>query len=257
MPQVTVYGTDGAQVDSLALDEAIFGAPLRADLVHAAVVAQLAAKRTGTHSALTRGQVAGGGRKPYRQKGTGRARQGSISAPHYKGGGVAFPPIPRSYEQRLPRKVRRAALFSAWSDHCGAGSLLVVDKLELEEAKTKLAAAALKALLAPLAERVAAAMDPAPERPADDTRPPRRGKARRHVLLLLGPDDLALRGAVRNIEQLEFDLPERKTVVFVLHKGVAPYASVYDLTLADVVVASRSAIERVSAEFTTAEEVEA
>jgi large subunit ribosomal protein L4 len=249
MPQVQVHSLDGAETGSLALDERVFGAPVRGDLVHAAVVAQLAAKRAGTHSALTRGGVSGGGKKPYRQKGTGRARQGSISSPQYKGGGVAFPPIPRKYDQKLPRKVKRAALFSAWSDHVAGESLLVVDSLELAELKTKLAAEALTALLLPLAEARAAQMPEAAERPEGDSRPVKRVRSRRHVLLLLGPAEAALKLALRNLETLEIDVPEKKTVVFVLHVNTAPYASVYDLTLADAVVASRSALERVTAEF--------
>ena len=127
MAQIKLKDAAGATLGELELADAIFAAPVRADLVHAAVVAQLAAKRTGTHSTLDRGQVSGGGRKPYRQKGTGRARQGSIRAPQWTGGGVIFGPTPRSYAQKLPRKVRQAALRSAWSDHVASGTLLAVE----------------------------------------------------------------------------------------------------------------------------------
>jgi large subunit ribosomal protein L4 len=249
MPQISVLDLAGAPAGTLDLADAVFGAPVRGDLMHAAVVAQLAAKRTGTHSALTRGGVSGGGKKPYRQKGTGRARQGSISAPHYKGGGVAFPPIPRSYAQRLPRKVRRAALFSAWSDHVAGGTLLAIDALALPDLKTKLAAAALKSLLMPLAETVAATLGEPKARADGDQRAVRRVKARRHALLLLGPGEAPLKQAVRNLDTIEVDLADKKTVIFVVHVNTAPYASVYDLALADVVVASRDALARVSAEF--------
>ncbi|MFL5216508.1 MAG: 50S ribosomal protein L4, partial [Microvirga sp.] len=113
MPQATVYDRTGASVGSVELSEALFAAPVNEAVLHQAVTAQLAARRIGTHDTKTRGEVRGGGAKPYRQKGTGRARQGSRSAPHYRGGGAVFGPHPRSYEQRLPRKMRRLALRGA------------------------------------------------------------------------------------------------------------------------------------------------
>ena len=113
MPQTTLYDRTGATVGSVDLAEALFAAPVNEAVLHQAVVAQLAGRRTGTADTKTRGQVRGGGAKPYRQKGTGRARQGSRTAPHYRGGGVVFGPHPRSYEQKLPKKMRRLALRSA------------------------------------------------------------------------------------------------------------------------------------------------
>ncbi|MBI5833864.1 MAG: 50S ribosomal protein L4 [Armatimonadetes bacterium] len=253
MPQIKVHNLGGDAAGELALNDTLFGAPVRGDLMHAAVVAQLAAKRAGTQSALTRGEVRGGGKKPYRQKGTGRARQGSTRSPQWKGGGVVFAPKPRSYEQKLPRKVRQAALRSAWSDHAACGTLVVVDALALE-VKTKAVADTLKSLLAPFAEALAATMPAATERGEGDTRPGRRVRARRHVMLLLGPDELALRQATRNLASIEFDLADKKTVTYAVQVNTAPYASVYDLVWADVVVASASALARVSDEFAPQEE---
>ena len=113
MPQTTLYDRTGAAVGSVDLAEALFAAPVNEAVLHQAVVAQLAGRRLGTSDTKTRGEVRGGGKKPYRQKGTGRARQGSRTAPHYRGGGVVFGPHPRSYEQKLPKKMRRLALRSA------------------------------------------------------------------------------------------------------------------------------------------------
>ena len=113
MPQTTLYDRTGASIGSVDLSEELFAAPVNAAVIHQVVTAQLAAKRLGTSNTKTRGEVRGGGRKPYRQKGTGRARQGSRTAPHYRGGGVVFGPHPRSYEQRLPRKMRQRALRGA------------------------------------------------------------------------------------------------------------------------------------------------
>src|SRR5450755_4069939 len=110
MPQTPLYDRTGAEVGSVELSEALFAAPVNASVLHQVVTAQLAGRRMGTSNTKTRGEVAGGGHKPWRQKGTGRARQGSRRAPHFAGGGVVFGPHPRSYEQRLPRKMKRLAL---------------------------------------------------------------------------------------------------------------------------------------------------
>jgi large subunit ribosomal protein L4 len=126
------------------LDPNIFQAPVRADLLHAVVVAQLAARRRGTHATRSRALVSGGGVKPYRQKGTGRARQGSIRAPQWTGGGIVFGPQPRSYGQHVPKKVRKAALRSALSLRNGEGALHLVDSLVLAEPKTRLLAQRLR-----------------------------------------------------------------------------------------------------------------
>ncbi len=254
MPSVTLRDNRGRELSPVELDERVFGAAVRQDLVHAAVVAQLAAKRTGTHQAKSRGQVSGGGKKPYRQKGTGRARQGSTRAPQWRGGGVAFPPLPRDYSQKLPRKVKRQALFAAWSDHAANGTLVVVDDLGLTEPKTKLAVEALRSLLAPQADRVAGVTEAPDERPEGDSRPVRRRKVRQRALLLVSAGDGEAKRALRNIQTVEFDYEHKVTVVFAVQVGTAPYASVYDLTLADAVVLTRGALERITAEFAPAEE---
>ncbi len=113
MPQTTLYDRTGASVGSVELPDELFAAEVNAAVIHQVVTAQLAGRRIGTHDTKTRGEVRGGGKKPYRQKGTGRARQGSRRAPHYAGGGTVFGPHPRSYEQRLPRKMKRLALRGA------------------------------------------------------------------------------------------------------------------------------------------------
>ncbi len=123
MTAVSVIGAEGKTVE---LPEEIFAAKVNVPLIHQVVVAQQAAARQGTHSVKTRGQVRGGGRKPYRQKGTGRARQGSLRAPHYAGGGVSHGPVPRSYAQRTPKKMKAAALRGALSDRLSHGRVLVV-----------------------------------------------------------------------------------------------------------------------------------
>jgi large subunit ribosomal protein L4 len=123
MTAVSVIGAEGKTVE---LPEEIFAAKVNVPLIHQVVVAQQAAARQGTHSVKTRGQVRGGGKKPYRQKGTGRARQGSLRAPHYAGGGVSHGPVPRSYAQRTPKKMKAAALRGALSDRLAHGRVLVV-----------------------------------------------------------------------------------------------------------------------------------
>jgi large subunit ribosomal protein L4 len=147
MPQTTLYDRTGAAVGSVDLNEALFAAPVNEAVLHQAVVAQLAGRRLGTHDTKTRGEVRGGGRKPYRQKGTGRARQGSRVAPHYKGGGVVFGPHPRSYEQKLPKKMRRLALRSALTAKLNDDAIRVVDAFGMaDEPKTRVFAGVLAAL---------------------------------------------------------------------------------------------------------------
>jgi large subunit ribosomal protein L4 len=137
MPQTTLYARTGEEIGTVDLPEALFGAPVIDVVIHQAVVAQLAGRHLGTHDTKTRGEVAGGGRKPYRQKGTGRARQGSRTAPHYRGGGVVFGPHPRSYAQRLPRRMKRAALVGALTAKLDDGAIRVVDDFGLAGPRTK------------------------------------------------------------------------------------------------------------------------
>jgi len=148
MPQTTVYDRTGASVGSVELNDELFAAPVNAAVLHQVVTAQLAGRRVGTHETKTRSEVRGGGRKPYRQKGTGRARQGSKSAPHYRGGGTVFGPHARSYEQRLPRKMRRLALRGALTAKLGDEAIRIIDAFALERIKTRDIAEILSALKA-------------------------------------------------------------------------------------------------------------
>ncbi len=137
MANVSVYNMEGKEVGTIELNDAVFGAPINEHLVHMAVVQQLANNRQGTQKAKTRSEVSGGGRKPWRQKGTGHARQGSIRAPQWKGGGVVFAPVPRDYSFKLNKKEKRAALKSALTSRVLDGKLIVVDELKFDEIKTK------------------------------------------------------------------------------------------------------------------------
>ena len=137
MANVTVYNMEGNEVGTMELNDAVFGVEINEHLVHLAVVRQLANNRQGTQKAKTRSEVSGGGRKPWRQKGTGHARQGSIRAPQWTGGGVVFAPVPRDYEVKMNKKERRAALKSALTSKVQDNKLVVVDRLALAEAKTK------------------------------------------------------------------------------------------------------------------------
>ena len=137
MANVSVYNMEGNEVGSMELNDAVFGVEVNEHLVHMAVVQQLANNRQGTQKAKTRSEVSGGGRKPWRQKGTGHARQGSIRAPQWTGGGVVFAPVPRDYSFKLNKKEKRAALKSALTDKVANAKLIVVDELKFEEIKTK------------------------------------------------------------------------------------------------------------------------
>ncbi len=146
MPSVDVRSPSGERVDSVTLDEATFGVKPNVFLMHQVVTAQLAAARSGTQSTLTRAEVRGGGKKPWRQKGSGRARQGSARAPHWRGGGVALGPKPRDYRQRTPKKMVQAALRSALSDRAAESRVAVVDAWTFSSPSTREARAALAAL---------------------------------------------------------------------------------------------------------------
>ena len=137
MAKVTVYNIEGKEVETLELSDAVFGVEINEHLVHMAVVSQLANKRQGTQSAKTRAEVRGGGRKPWRQKGTGHARQGSIRSPQWKGGGVVFAPKPRDYSIKMNKKEKTLALKSALTSRVNAEKLLVLDQFGFDEIKTK------------------------------------------------------------------------------------------------------------------------
>ena len=137
MANVAVYNMEGKEVGKLDLNDAVFGVEVNEHLVHMAVLQQLANNRQGTQKAKTRSEVRGGGRKPWRQKGTGHARQGSTRAPQWTGGGVVFAPVPRDYSFKINKKEKRAALKSALTSRVQENKLIVVDELKLDEIKTK------------------------------------------------------------------------------------------------------------------------
>ena len=144
--KVPLYNMEGQTIGEVELRDDIFGITPHVPVMHQALVRQLANARLGTHKTKTRGEVSGGGRKPWRQKGTGRARQGSIRAPQWRGGGTVFGPRPRSYRQKMPKKMRHLAYKSALSVKAKEGQIIVLDKLEMPEPKTKAMAALLGAL---------------------------------------------------------------------------------------------------------------
>ena len=137
MAKVAVYNMEGKEVDSIELNDSIFGVEINEHLVHMAVLQQLANNRQGTQKAKTRSEVRGGGRKPWRQKGTGHARQGSTRSPQWTGGGVVFAPVPRDYSFKLNKKEKRAALESVLTSKVAENKFVVVDELKLDEIKTK------------------------------------------------------------------------------------------------------------------------
>jgi large subunit ribosomal protein L4 len=171
--RIEIRRPSGEPAGSVALDPEIFAVTPNVPVMHQVVVAQLAARRAGGHSTLSRAEVRGGGRKPWRQKGSGRARQGSIRAPHWRGGGIAFGPKPRSYRQRTPKKMIQLALRSALSDRAAEGKVAVVDAWDFAAPRTKDAKAALAAL----------GLD---------------GK----VLVVLGPDDEHAAKSFRNLTEV-------------------------------------------------------
>ena len=146
MANVSVYNMEGKEVGAIELNDAVFGVEVNEHLVHMAVVAQLATKRQGTQKAKTRSEVSGGGRKPWRQKGTGHARQGSTRAPQWTGGGVVFAPTPRDYTIRLNKKEKRLALKSVLTNCVNENKFIVLDELKFDEIKTKKMQAVLDAL---------------------------------------------------------------------------------------------------------------
>lgn len=146
MPKVALYNVSGAQVGEIELNDSVFGIEPNVHVLSDAVLMQQASQRQGTHKVKGRSEVRGGGRKPWKQKGTGRARQGSIRAPQWKGGGIVFGPTPRSYAYKLPKKVRRLAIKSALSSKVVENEIIVLDQLQLTQPKTKEFVAILKNL---------------------------------------------------------------------------------------------------------------
>jgi large subunit ribosomal protein L4 len=191
MPQTTLYDRKGKSVGNVDLSDLLFAAPVNEAVLHQVATAQLAGRRAGTHDSLTRGEVRGGGKKPYRQKGTGRARQGSTRAPHYRGGGAVFGPHPRSYEQRVPRKMRRLALRGALTAKFGSEAIRIVDTFGLEAIGTKDFAAVLAAL-----------------------------EARGRILVVAPGSDERLRLSARNLPAVDVILADSLNVVDLLNADI-------------------------------------
>jgi large subunit ribosomal protein L4 len=191
MPQTILFDKTGKNVGKVELSDALFAAPVNAAVLHQVVTAQLAGRRTGTADTRTRGEIRGGGKKPYRQKGTGRARQGTRTAPHYRGGGVVFGPHPRSYEQRLPRKMKRLALRGALTAKLGDEAIKVIDTFALEAIKTRDLATVLGAL-----------------------------EARGRILLIAPGRDERLELSARNLPTVEIILADSLNVVDLLKADI-------------------------------------
>ena len=214
MPSVDVLTASGDLAGTIELDESLFGTQPNVPVMHQVVTAQLAARRRGTHSTRTRAEVRGGGAKPWRQKGTGRARQGSIRSPHWRGGGVAHGPKPRNYSQRTPKKMVRLALCSALSDRAADGKVIVVDGWGIEAPKTRDAVK----LLEGLGLRT-------------------RGERAPRVLVVLFRTEDAVWKSLRNLgERVQIVLPEE--------------LNTYDVLVNDYVVFSRASLDTVTARLT-------
>ena len=188
MPTVPVLDAKGKAQEQLELSADVFGGPVRVPLLHQSVVKELAARRAGTHDTKGRSEVSGGGRKPWKQKGTGRARQGSIRATQWKGGGKPFGPTPRKYDKKMPTEMRRSALRDALAAKIASGEVVVVDRLGLAEAKTKTLTSRLKELGLPQAP----------------------------ILLVVSERSQGLDRAARNVPWLSVETPRHASVYQVL-----------------------------------------
>jgi len=216
--KLDVKSAAGSGAGTVDVPDELFGITPNTAVMHQVVTAQLAAARSGTHSTKTRAEVRGGGAKPWRQKGTGRARQGSIRAPHWRGGGVAHGPKPRDYRQRTPKKMVRLALRSALSDRAAEGKLLVVDGWGIEEPRTKTALD----LLGALGLRVA-------------------GERDARVLLVLGRTEEAVWKSFRNLgERVQLMIPEE--------------LNTYDVLVNDWLVFSKATLEAAVARLTPSDD---
>jgi large subunit ribosomal protein L4 len=191
MPTVPVLDAKGKPQEQLELSADVFGGPVRVPLLHQSVVKELAARRAGTHDTKGRSEVSGGGRKPWKQKGTGRARQGSIRATQWKGGGKPFGPTPRKYDKKMPTEMRRAALRDALAAKIASGEVVVVDRLGMAEAKTKTLTSRLKELGLPAAP----------------------------TLLVVSERTQGLDRAARNVPWLSVETPMHASVYQVLRNG--------------------------------------
>lgn len=223
MPEITLYNTDGQEIGTLSLPETIFGVKPNVPLMHQAVVTEEANQRQGTADTKTRGEVRGGGKKPWRQKGTGRARQGSTRAPHWRHGGVVFGPHPRSYAKALPKKMRHGALRSALSAKVADGEMIGIDTIRFEKIGTKQAVRVLSRL--PLTREVKTKHYDGAERIEGVKQKPY------HVLLIVPEYDEVLLKSCRNIPYVTL--------------RYAPNFSVRDVVRAGRVVLAQGAVPKI------------
>jgi large subunit ribosomal protein L4 len=223
MPSVKLYNMDGGEIGELSLPDSVFGVEPSIPLIHQAVTTEEANSRQGTADTKTRGEIRGGGKKPWRQKGTGRARQGSTRAPHWRHGGVVFGPHPRSYSKALPKKMRQGALRSALSAKVADGEVIGIDKFAFSEPKTKLAATALGKL--PITREVKTKNIQGDEK-VEGTK-----QAPYNVLLIVPEHDPMLLRSVRNIPHVTL--------------RYAPNFSVRDVVVAGRVVVAQEAVAKI------------
>ena len=223
MPTLTIYNQTGAKKGSVKLDDSVFGAEFNEALVHQVVVAQRNNKRQGTKCTLTRAEVRGGGKKPWRQKGTGRARHGSSRSPIWAGGGVTFAPKPRDFSQKVNKQARRAAIVSVLSDKATKGEILVLDEIKLTAPKTREVSAILKAFQ--LHVKTHTVVD---EKGKSSQK---ASKALPKILLVVGEGDEEVVRAAANI-------PYVKTIPSAL-------VNVYDLIVSDKCVATLDAVKKI------------
>ena len=209
MAKVSVYNMEGKEVESIDLNDAVFGVEVNEHLVHMAVVQQLANNRQGTQKAKTRSEVSGGGRKPWRQKGTGHARQGSTRSPQWTGGGVVFAPVPRDYSFKMNKKEKAAAMRSVLSSKVSEDKFIVVDEINVDEFKTKKIASMLNAL-----------------------------DAKKALIVLADADEKVIKSAA-NLEGV------KTAFVKVDEATVSATISVYDVLKYDTVVIAKKAVENI------------
>src|SRR5258706_1842585 len=223
MPEITLYNMQGKDIGSLSLPEAVFGVKPNLALMHQAVTTEEANQRQGTADTKTRGEVRGGGKKPWRQKGTGRARQGSTRSPQWRHGGVVFGPHPRSYNKAFPIKMRHGALRSALSAKVADGEVIGIDALELKAVKTKDAAAAINAL--PIQKEVNTKHYNGADKVQGTRIEPR------NVLHILGEHDATVLKSIRNIPYVTL--------------RTAPNFSVRDIVVAGRIVLAKGAVSKI------------
>ena len=229
MPEIPLYNMTGEQIGTMSLPDSVFGVPANVPLVHQALVTEEANQRQGTASTKTRGLISGGGRKPWRQKGTGHARQGSTRAPHWRHGGVVFGPHPRDYSLALPKKMRRGALRAALSARVADGEVIGVDRIVLDRIRTRDIAAMVQAL--PLDREITTKYWTKPEDAGEPVRVQGTKRVPHRVLVVVADYDPVLLKSCRNIPYVTL--------------RCAPNFSVRDVMSAGRVVLVQDAVSRI------------